>query len=146
MPRSVLAYLSDISVACAATARFLSGVDYAAYREAELTRSGVERQLITIGEAVNSLLRLEPGLAGRISHARRIIDFRNQLAHDYAAVNHAVVWRSPRTRCRCCASSARRSWPRGLAGVKQTNKRIKLMRCRSSSPCERCPHSLSAVR
>ena len=41
---------------------------------------------------MNSLLRLEPALAGRISHARRIVDFRNQLAHDYAAVNHAVVW------------------------------------------------------
>jgi uncharacterized protein with HEPN domain len=45
-----------------------------------------------IGEAVNALLRIEPSFAGRISHARRIVDFRNQLAHDYAAVNHAVVW------------------------------------------------------
>ena len=34
----------------------------------------------------------EPDLAGQISHARRIVDFRNQLAHDYAAVNDAVVW------------------------------------------------------
>ena len=92
MPRNVLAYLSDISGACEAIGRFLAGVDYAAYRDAELTRSGVERQLILIGEAVNSLLRLEPALVGRISHARRIVDFRNQLAHDYAAVNHAVVW------------------------------------------------------
>jgi uncharacterized protein with HEPN domain len=41
---------------------------------------------------VNALLRLEPSLSARISHARRIVDFRNQLAHDYAAVNHAVVW------------------------------------------------------
>ena len=92
MPRNVLAYLSDIIGACEAIGRFLAGVEYAAYREAELTRSGVERQLILIGEAVNSLLRLEPAVADRISHARRIVDFRNQLAHDYAAVNHAVVW------------------------------------------------------
>lgn len=70
----------------------LADVDYEAYREAELIRSGVERQLILIGEAVNALLRLEPSLAGRITHARRIVDFRNQLAHDYAAANHAVVW------------------------------------------------------
>jgi uncharacterized protein with HEPN domain len=92
MPRSVLAHLADITGACAAIERFLAGVDYAAYRNAELTRSGVERQLIVIGEAVNSLLRLEPDLSTRISHARRIVDFRNQLAHDYASVNHAVVW------------------------------------------------------
>ncbi len=52
-------------------------------------RSGVERQLIVIREAVNALLRLEPSLADCISHARRIVDFRNQLAHDYAG---AVVW------------------------------------------------------
>jgi uncharacterized protein with HEPN domain len=92
MPRSVLAYLADTAGACEAIERFLSGVDYDAYRAADLIRSGVERQLIVIGEAVNALLRLEPSLAGRISHARRIVDFRNQLAHDYAAVNHAVVW------------------------------------------------------
>jgi uncharacterized protein with HEPN domain len=114
MPRNVLAYLSDISGACEAIGRFLSGVDYAAYREAELTRSGVERQLILIGEAVNSLLRLEPELAGRISRARRIVDFRNQLAHDYAAVNHAVVWaiatdEAPVLRAECEALLAERS-------------------------------------
>jgi uncharacterized protein with HEPN domain len=92
MPRSVLVCLADIVDACAAVARFLAGADYAAYREAEITRSAVERQLIVIGEAVNALLRIEPSLADRISHARRIVDLRNQLAHDYAAVNHAVVW------------------------------------------------------
>ena len=57
-----------------------------------MIRSAVERQLIVIGEAVGSLLRLEPGLLQRISDARRIVDFRNQLAYDYAAVNDAVVW------------------------------------------------------
>jgi len=92
MPRSVLVYLADVTGACEAIARFLAGADYAAYRDDELTRSAVERQLITVGEAVNALLRLEPPLASRISHARRIVDFRNQLAHDYAAVNPAVVW------------------------------------------------------
>ena len=92
MPRSVLVYLADITGACEAIARFLAGVDNAAYRETELTRSAVELQLIVIGEAVNALLRLEPSLSARISHARRIVDFRNQLTHDYAAVSHAVVW------------------------------------------------------
>ena len=92
MPRSPLAYLADIVDACRAVERFMTGVDLQAYRANEVTRSAVERQLILIGEAVASLLRLEPGLAGQISHARRIVDFRNQLAHDYAAVNDAVVW------------------------------------------------------
>ena len=92
MPRSLLAYLADVVDACEAIERYMAGVDLDAYRANDLTRSAVERQLITIGEAIGSLLRLEPGLAGQIAHARRIVDFRNQLAHDYAAVNDAVVW------------------------------------------------------
>lgn len=92
MPRSALAYLSDIVDACQAIGRFLSDVDYPSYREAELVRSGVERQLILIGEAMGALRRLDPSLAARIEHAGRIIGFRNLLAHDYPSVNHAVVW------------------------------------------------------
>ena len=67
-------------------------MDHAAYREGELTRSAVERQPIVIGEAVDALLRLEPLFAARICRARPIVGFRDQLRHDYAAVNHAVVW------------------------------------------------------
>jgi len=92
MPRSPLVYLLDVVEACAAIERFTAGVDLDAYEAAEMTRSAVERQLILIGEAVSALLRLEPDLAARISHARRIVDFRNQLAHDYAAVSDTVVW------------------------------------------------------
>lgn len=58
MPRSVLVHLADVADACAAIARFLAGADYAACRQAELTRSAVERRLIVIGEPVNALLRL----------------------------------------------------------------------------------------
>jgi len=28
----------------------------------------------------------------KIGHARRIVDFRNQLAHEYSTVDDAVVW------------------------------------------------------
>ena len=92
MPRSSLAYLADVVDACGAIASFLQGVDLAAYRATPLTRSAVERQLLIIGEAIGSLLRLDPALSDRVSHARRIVDFRNQLAHHYAAIDDAVVW------------------------------------------------------
>lgn len=92
MPRSSLAYLADIVDACEAIESFLTGVDPDAYRAAQMIRSAVERQLILIGEAVESLLRLDPGLSESISHARRIVDFRNLLTHDYAVVNDTVVW------------------------------------------------------
>lgn len=92
MRRSPLAHLADVVDACDAVESFLAGSDFEAYRGSHLIRSAVERQLILIGEAIGALLRLDPGLSSRISHARRIVDFRNQLAHDYAAVNDAVVW------------------------------------------------------
>ena len=92
MPRSPLAYLLDIVEACAAIESALSGRDIGAYRANRLVRSAVEREFILIGEAVASLVKLEPDLSERISHARRIIGFRNQLAHDYAAINDTVVW------------------------------------------------------
>ena len=92
MPRSSLAYLLDIIEACDAIDSVLAGVDLEAYRSKRPIRSAVEREFILIGEAIRSLVRLEPDLSDRISHARMIVGFRNQLAHDYAAVNDAVVW------------------------------------------------------
>lgn len=41
---------------------------------------------------MNSLLKLDPELGGRISHARMIVGFRNLLVHDYAAIVDAAVW------------------------------------------------------
>lgn len=45
-----------------------------------------------IVEAMVVLSRVAPQLAARISQARRIIDFRNQLTHAYPTVDDAVVW------------------------------------------------------
>ena len=44
-----------------------------------------------IGEAVGSLGRSDPGLATGVSHARLIVGFRNQLAHDYASIDDETV-------------------------------------------------------
>jgi len=66
MPRSPLAYLSDIT---------LKGVDLGAYESNRTLRSAVEREFTIIGEAVNSLSRLDPKLSSRMSHARKIVGF-----------------------------------------------------------------------
>jgi uncharacterized protein with HEPN domain len=57
-----------------------------------MLRSTVERQFEIIGEALNQALRLDPGLASRISDTSRIIAFRNCLIHVYASIADAVVW------------------------------------------------------
>jgi uncharacterized protein with HEPN domain len=55
-------------------------------------KSAVERQFEILGEACNQLAKLDPKLAEQIPKLRRIIDFRNVLAHAYAAVDDDLVW------------------------------------------------------
>ena len=40
----------------------------------------------------DSISRIDPELAARISHARKIAGFRNQLGHDYPAIIDDTVW------------------------------------------------------
>lgn len=92
MPRSLFAYLSDIVECCEAIETAMHDVDLATYKSNRLVRSAVEREFTVIGEAVGSLAQLDPETAAKISHARKIVGFRNRLAHDYAAIDDATVW------------------------------------------------------
>ena len=92
MQRDTRAYLSDIIEACEAVEQALAGMDLASYGRSRLVRSAVEREFIIVGEAMVALSQLSPDLFARITHARRIIDFRNQLAHQYSEVDDTIVW------------------------------------------------------
>ena len=92
MPRSALAYVEDIVGACDTISLALEGLDLTGYQGDPIIRSAVERQFITIGEAVNSLSRLDAELAASISHALMIVGFRNQLTHDYPSIDDEIVW------------------------------------------------------
>jgi uncharacterized protein with HEPN domain len=92
MPRDIRAYLSDIVDACRAIEAAVSGLDIAGYAESRLVRSSVEREFIIIGEAVAALSQVSPRTFDAISNARRIVDFRNQLTHEYPTVDDALVW------------------------------------------------------
>ncbi|MBI2267632.1 MAG: DUF86 domain-containing protein [Armatimonadetes bacterium] len=92
MPREGLAYLSDIVEACEAISSAIHGLDLVSYESNRLVRSSVEREFIIIGEAIAALARHAPELFARITQARRAVDFRNLLAHEYATVDDAIVW------------------------------------------------------
>ncbi len=55
-------------------------------------RSGVERQLAIIGEALSQLRRIDPTIAGAIPELSRVVGFRNVLIHAYASVDSRIVW------------------------------------------------------
>jgi uncharacterized protein with HEPN domain len=92
MPRDIRAYLFDIARACVLLRQFTTGKTLAAYKADPSLLSAVERQFEIIGEALNQVLRLDAGLATRISNTNRIIAFRNRLIHAYASIADDVVW------------------------------------------------------
>ena len=55
-----------------------------------MLQDAVERNLITIGEAMNLLLKKEPEIP--ISNARRIVDTRNRLTHGYDEIEVTQIW------------------------------------------------------
>jgi uncharacterized protein with HEPN domain len=92
MPRDALASLSDIIESCDAITAALLGVDLDGYQRNRLVRSSVEREFIIIGEAISALSHVAPEVFAAITRARRIVDFRNQLTHEYPTVDDALVW------------------------------------------------------
>jgi uncharacterized protein with HEPN domain len=86
------AYLHDIEQAVVLIGQFRQGTTFDDYLSHPLLRSGVERQLEIIGEAVGRLSRADPTTAARLTSRRRIIALRNILIHGYATVDHRVIW------------------------------------------------------
>lgn len=63
---------------------------FAEYETNLLIQDAVERNLITIGEAMKQLLALAPEIT--ISNARRVVDARNKLTHGYDEIENVQVW------------------------------------------------------
>jgi uncharacterized protein with HEPN domain len=94
MRRDARAFLSDASTAADRILAFTRGKTWDDYRGDVLLRSAVERQFEILGEALNQLARADPALAERVPDLRRVVDFRNVLAHAYAIVDEVVVWQA----------------------------------------------------
>ena len=92
MRRDARVLLTDIDQASADVQLFTDGMDSADYVSDTRTQAAVERKFEIIGEAVNRLHTDHPELASRIPDMRRIIDFRNYLAHGYDHVSPRLVW------------------------------------------------------
>ena len=92
MPHEPQKFLHDLLD----SARFLVGYTadrkYEDYLGDRGFRSAVERELITIGEAVLRLHKFDATLCARISEYQRIISFRNILVHGYLEIDHGRLF------------------------------------------------------
>ena len=84
--------LRHVADAAEAIQRFVAGKTLDDYRADPLIRSAVERQFEIIGEALRYAIQLQHSVATAVTGARRVIDFRNVLAHDYEAIWADAVW------------------------------------------------------
>ncbi len=63
---------------------------FANYTTNLLLQDAVERNLITIGEAMNSFLKRMPQIP--VTNARKTLDVRNRLTHGYDDIENMQVW------------------------------------------------------
>jgi uncharacterized protein with HEPN domain len=91
MERKIKKYLYDIQVAIESIESFLGeSRDFEVYDSNELLQSGCERKLEIIGEAMNRILKIEPDF--KITNARKIVNFRNFISHEYEDVENDRIW------------------------------------------------------
>ncbi len=72
--------------------QFTRGKSFADYQVDALLRAGVEREFITIGEALMQADRIDSTAVRVITCLRQIVGFRNVLVHGYTAIQDATVW------------------------------------------------------
>jgi uncharacterized protein with HEPN domain len=100
--------LADILAAAAAIDQFVREKSRDDYGSDLMLRSAVERQLEILGEAVRRLEALDPTLVKPISEHRRIIAFRNIIAHGYDGLDDDIVWQVVVEKLPILADEARR--------------------------------------
>lgn len=84
--------LRDVLDCVAFLRSFIVGREMADLASDRAFRSAVERELITIGEALSQLRQVDPETVSKLSEAHRVIAFRHILVHGYGAIDIEVVW------------------------------------------------------
>lgn len=71
---------------------FTQGLSLEDYQSDVKTRMAVERAFEIIGEGLNRIKKSDPEILEEIGSYRKVISFRNILAHAYEHVEDRLVW------------------------------------------------------
>lgn len=93
MPHRTEKLLTDLQLAVAEIVDFTQKKILKDYLEDRMLQLALEREFEIIGEALNRLERIdEDRLSAHIPEYRRIIGFRNIIAHGYDVIDDATLW------------------------------------------------------
>lgn len=91
MDRAILKYLFDIQTCITNINNYLGEIKtFSSYNANPMLQDAVERNIATIGEAMNKALGLDDSLP--ISNARKIVGTRNRLIHGYDNIDNIEIW------------------------------------------------------
>ncbi len=87
----ILACLKDIEQSIIEIYEFLPEErNFFIFQKDLKTRKAVERNIEIIGEAMDRILKADPGF--QITDSRKIVDTRNRIIHGYDSVSDDVIW------------------------------------------------------
>ena len=84
--------LRDILTAAQDIHTYTSDLDYDQYVTAGMVQAAVERKFEIIGEALSRVARLDESILSNMHQHKRVIGFRNVIAHGYDIVDPELVW------------------------------------------------------
>ncbi len=85
-------FLGDMKLAAEFVVNTLANRQREEFEQDLILRFAIERELITVGEALNQLHQIAPEIAEQIDRWKDIIGFRNILVHGYDILNTNLVW------------------------------------------------------
>jgi uncharacterized protein with HEPN domain len=91
MSSDIPKFLFDIQIAIDSIENYLGDKrDFRIYKTNKMLRRAVEREFEIIGEALNRIDKIEPGIA--ISGKSQIISMRNRVIHGYDKIDDEIIW------------------------------------------------------
>ena len=93
MPHRVDKLLLDIRISCEEIIEFCASKDLESLRSNRMLQLALEREFEIIGEALLRMERLSlESLESKIPEYRKIIGFRNLVAHGYDEIDDNILW------------------------------------------------------